>query len=97
MVLMWQPDPSAAVPKFGDWDESNPASSEGYTAIFNRVREEKQVEAGKMPAAASEPPYSNGYKQPGNENSKVCTAFLLIYIACCQILSLASRSKGVCV
>jgi len=50
-----------------------------------------------MPAAASEPPYSNGYKQPGNENSKVCTAFLLIYIACCQILSLASRSKGVCV
>lgn len=96
MVLMWQPDNSAAVPKFGDWDESNPASSEGYTAIFNRVREEKQVEAGKVPAVASETP-SNGYKQHGNENSKVCTAFLLIYIACCQLLSLASRFKGVSV
>jgi RPM1-interacting protein 4 len=90
MVLMWQPDHSAAVPKFGDWDESNPASSEGYTAIFNRVREEKQVEAGKVPAAASDTPYSNGHKQPGNENSKVCASFLLTYIACYPLLILAS-------
>ncbi|XP_059448428.1 RPM1-interacting protein 4-like isoform X2 [Corylus avellana] len=69
------PDHSAAVPKFGDWDESNPASSEGYTAIFNRVREEKQVEAGKVPATAGDTPYSNGHKQSGNENSKGCFCF----------------------
>ncbi|KAE8681809.1 transaldolase-like [Hibiscus syriacus] len=35
------PDKSAAVPKFGDWDESNPASADGYTHIFNKVREER--------------------------------------------------------
>ncbi|CAH8373879.1 unnamed protein product [Eruca vesicaria subsp. sativa] len=29
------------VPKFGDWDENNPASADGYTHIFNKVREER--------------------------------------------------------
>jgi hypothetical protein len=46
----------SAVPKFGDWD-SNPASADGYTLIFNKVREEKQTQPGK-PAA-----YGNGGKQ----------------------------------
>lgn len=69
------PDHGAAVPKFGDWDEGNPASADGFTAIFNRVLEEKQVEAGKLPASASETPHSNGHKQPGNENSKSCCCF----------------------
>jgi len=44
-----QPTRGSAVPKFGDWD-SNPASADGYTHIFNKVREEKQTQAGK-PAA----------------------------------------------
>ncbi|CAN1269570.1 RPM1-interacting protein 4 [Linum perenne] len=35
------PDQSSAVPKFGDWDENNPASADGYTHIFNKVREER--------------------------------------------------------
>ncbi|KAL6900746.1 hypothetical protein ACP4OV_005422 [Aristida adscensionis] len=43
------PTRGSAVPKFGDWD-SNPASADGYTHIFNKVREEKQSQAGK-PAA----------------------------------------------
>ncbi|KAL6342763.1 hypothetical protein AAG906_016597 [Vitis piasezkii] len=37
-----KPDDSTAVPKFGDWDERNPSSAEGYTHIFNKVHEEKQ-------------------------------------------------------
>jgi RPM1-interacting protein 4 len=40
-----QPTRGSAVPKFGDWD-SNPASADGYTHIFNKVREEKQGQAG---------------------------------------------------
>ncbi|CAN1767497.1 RPM1-interacting protein 4 [Linum perenne] len=36
-----RPDQSSAVPKFGDWDENNPASADGYTHIFNKVREER--------------------------------------------------------
>ncbi|KAK7339139.1 hypothetical protein VNO77_19787 [Canavalia gladiata] len=43
------PDKGAAVPKFGEWDESNPNSADGYTHIFNKVREEKQVGAGHAP------------------------------------------------
>ncbi|KAK9013346.1 hypothetical protein V6N11_041359 [Hibiscus sabdariffa] len=35
------PDKGAAVPKFGDWDERNPSSADGYTHIFNQVREER--------------------------------------------------------
>ena len=39
-----QPDRGSAVPKFGDWEESNDASvsDDGFSAIFNKVREEKQ-------------------------------------------------------
>ncbi|KAK7382692.1 hypothetical protein VNO80_01676 [Phaseolus coccineus] len=36
------PDKGAAVPKFGDWDVNNPASADGFTHIFNKVREERQ-------------------------------------------------------
>jgi RPM1-interacting protein 4 len=38
------PTRGSAVPKFGDWD-SNPASADGYTHIFNKVREEKSTQA----------------------------------------------------
>ncbi|XP_040997092.1 RPM1-interacting protein 4-like isoform X1 [Juglans microcarpa x Juglans regia] len=64
------PDHSAAIPKFGEWDESNPVSAVGYTEIFNIMQQEKQVEAGKVPVVASENSHSNGYKQPDNKNSK---------------------------
>lgn len=55
------------VPKFGDWDESDPASAEGYTHMFEKVREEKQIGA----AMATESPYSNGQRQYRNANPKV--------------------------
>lgn len=54
------------MPKFGDWD-SNPASADGYTHIFNKVREEKQTQAktpgfGKDGAAARGPgQHDDGY------------------------------------
>ncbi|KAF1895707.1 hypothetical protein Lal_00037823 [Lupinus albus] len=43
------PNRGAAVPKFWDWDESNPATTDGYTHIFNKVREERQVAAQNSP------------------------------------------------
>ena len=82
-VLMWQPDNGHAVPKFGDWDESDPTSAEGYSQIFNKVREEKQSEAGKVPTMATETSYSNGQKQYRNDNPKVSESLLLSF----QILS----------
>ncbi|CAA3007387.1 Hypothetical predicted protein [Olea europaea subsp. europaea] len=69
------PDHSLALPKFGDWDETNPASTEGYSQIFSRVREEKHSNAGNVPAAPTETSYSNGEKQYGNDNPKVCGCF----------------------
>ncbi|GMP55524.1 hypothetical protein CsSME_00020319 [Camellia sinensis var. sinensis] len=69
--LLKTPDHSPAVPKFGDWDESDPASAEGYSHIFNQVREEKQSGAGKVPVMATDTSYSNGQKQYGKGDSQL--------------------------
>ena len=68
---MWQPDDSTAVPKFGDWDERNPSSAEGYTHIFNKVHEEKQKVEGTVPAMVTEPSYPSGPEQYGKDHAKV--------------------------
>lgn len=69
------PDHSPAVPKFGEWDEADPTSAEGYTHIFNKVREERQSGAGKVPVMPTETSYSNGQKRIANDNSKSCWCF----------------------
>lgn len=66
---MCQPDKGAAVPKFGEWDENNPASADGFTHIFNKVREEK---AGKVPGTPPEPSYYTSRKPAGGDSAKVC-------------------------
>uniref|UniRef100_A0A0A0L950 RIN4 pathogenic type III effector avirulence factor Avr cleavage site domain-containing protein n=1 Tax=Cucumis sativus TaxID=3659 RepID=A0A0A0L950_CUCSA len=35
-------DNETAVPKFGEWDDGDAKAPENYTAIFNKVREERQ-------------------------------------------------------
>ncbi|KAG6416477.1 hypothetical protein SASPL_123907 [Salvia splendens] len=40
---------SVSVPKFGQWDENDPRSGEGFTVIFNKVKEEKHIAAAKFP------------------------------------------------
>lgn len=37
------PDRSPALPKFGDWNEKDPSSGEGFTVIFNQARNEKKT------------------------------------------------------
>ncbi|XAR62549.1 hypothetical protein NMG60_11017346 [Bertholletia excelsa] len=69
------PDHSPAVPKFGDWDETDPASAESYTQIFNKVREEKQSGAGKVPDMATQTPSYNGQNQYGSIKSRGCCCF----------------------
>ncbi|KAE8689683.1 hypothetical protein F3Y22_tig00110933pilonHSYRG00290 [Hibiscus syriacus] len=34
---------TTSVPKFGEWDETDPTSGEGFTVIFNKVKEEKHA------------------------------------------------------
>jgi RPM1-interacting protein 4 len=61
-----QPTRGSAVPKFGDWD-SNPASADGYTHIFNKVREEKQTQAGKPAAPGKDAARGSGNKHYGDD------------------------------
>lgn len=51
------------MPKFGDWDENNPASADGFSHIFNKVREEKQIESAKVPVMPMESPYYSSNRQ----------------------------------
>ncbi|KAJ8466612.1 hypothetical protein OPV22_029164 [Ensete ventricosum] len=44
----------SVIPKFGDWDESNPSTADGFSRIFNRVREEKQRVSAKVSQVSSD-------------------------------------------
>lgn len=63
----------AAVPKFGEWDEENPASADGFTHIFNQVREERHT---GTPNITTE---THAYGRPNHKNShqkaKTCCCF----------------------
>ncbi|TVU08249.1 hypothetical protein EJB05_41646, partial [Eragrostis curvula] len=49
--------PSAAVPKFGVWDEQSAASAaQGFTVQFDRVKREKQVARSGVPDVPRPPP-----------------------------------------
>ncbi|CAL0306004.1 unnamed protein product [Lupinus luteus] len=67
------PDKGAAVPKFGEWDVNNPASADGFTHIFNQVREERQGGAGYTPGTHNERPHAIR-KQPTDDKTQ-CFCF----------------------
>ncbi|PSS14094.1 RPM1-interacting protein, partial [Actinidia chinensis var. chinensis] len=66
------PDRGPAVPKFGQWDENNPASAEGFTHIFNEMRAERHIGAGKAPVSGNESSYTPMRKQNSHDDVKVC-------------------------
>ncbi|XP_047318160.1 RPM1-interacting protein 4-like isoform X2 [Impatiens glandulifera] len=62
----------SAVPRFGDWDETDPTAAEGFTEVFDRVRQERQNVEGGVPTTRNEFSRSYGHQQPVNQNSKKC-------------------------
>jgi len=38
------------LPKFGEWDVNDPASTEEFTVIFNKARDEKKTGGGRSSA-----------------------------------------------
>ena len=62
-----QPERGSAVPKFGEWDEKDPSTGEGFTDIFNKVREEKQ--SGNAPVITSDTGYSRSNQGRKYESS----------------------------
>lgn len=69
------PDHIAAVPKFGDWDESDPASVDRFTNIFNKLREERLKGTGNVAAEALGNPDYEDLKQHKNGTFKKCFCF----------------------
>ncbi|KAJ6815811.1 RPM1-interacting protein 4-like isoform X1 [Iris pallida] len=69
------PDKGPTVPKFGEWDENNPSSADGYTQLFNQVREEKQTGGAKVPIVTNDAMYLNSYNQGGSYKSSSCWCF----------------------
>jgi hypothetical protein len=60
-----QPDRGSAVPKFGEWDEKDPSTGEGFTDIFEKVKEEKLSGSGSAPVVSSDASYNRA-----NQNHK---------------------------
>ncbi|CAB4306088.1 unnamed protein product [Prunus armeniaca] len=48
----------ASIPKFGDWDEKDPHSGEGFTYIFEQVKEEKKT-ASQFPSMPQQQPVNH--------------------------------------
>lgn len=67
-----QSDKGSTVPRFGEWDENDPASAEGYTHIFNNVRQERQSAAGNGPEYFQSP-YRRSGEAPSS-GSKVLSS-----------------------
>lgn len=44
---------TSSIPKFGAWDEADPRSGEGFTAIFAKVKEEKQIGSVNFPTSTT--------------------------------------------
>jgi hypothetical protein len=57
------------VPKFGEWDEKDPSTGEGFTDIFDKVREEKQSGSSNAPTANSDAGYNRSNQSREHESS----------------------------
>ncbi|CAH8383654.1 unnamed protein product [Eruca vesicaria subsp. sativa] len=68
------PENVTVVPKFGDWDENNPASADGYTHIFNKVREERSTGA-NVSGSSRTPTHPSTRTNPSNSSKCCCFGF----------------------
>ncbi|KAL6909555.1 hypothetical protein ACP4OV_001836 [Aristida adscensionis] len=71
------PDRGTAVPKFGEWDEKDPSTGEGFTDIFNKVKEEKQSGSGNAPVITSD----TGYNRANQGRKYEPSALLMLQLA----------------
>lgn len=55
------------LPKFGEWDVNNPASADGFTVIFEKVRDEKKTGGG---TASNKPVGRPNYDTPKGSTNK---------------------------
>ncbi|CAM8944172.1 unnamed protein product [Rhodiola kirilowii] len=66
------PDNTPTVPKFGDWDESDPSAADRFTQVFDQVREQRQNGSGTRTATANGPSSQNRQRKFGNSSEGCC-------------------------
>ncbi|URE26024.1 RPM1-interacting protein [Musa troglodytarum] len=71
----------SAIPKFGDWDESDPSTADGYSRIFNNVREGKQRVSAEVSQVSSDKTYDKDHES--NHEPSVC-GFIYSYAYVCH-------------
>ncbi|XP_078166987.1 RPM1 interacting protein 4 [Carex rostrata] len=64
----------SALPKFGEWDK-DPSAAEGYTDIFNKVKEEKQTGSSKSPMITDDSIYLRPSTHSTNYKSSCWSCF----------------------
>ncbi|KAK9051793.1 hypothetical protein SSX86_028421 [Deinandra increscens subsp. villosa] len=67
---------SASVPMFGAWDEKDPKSADGFTVIFQKVKEEKHIAATNFPPIPQQPVYNVKTQKKDDGRDKVRTRLL---------------------
>ncbi|KAJ6999340.1 hypothetical protein NC653_010130 [Populus alba x Populus x berolinensis] len=83
---------AASIPKFGAWDETDPRSGEGFTVIFNRVKEEKQIASTTFPSVPTQP---GSPRNKGNSSSRSKRFFIGSFVLLkCQPNPLWTRSQA---
>lgn len=77
---MEQNNRAPAIPKFGTWDVTDPNSGEGYTAIFNKIKEERQIKSANITntPTLNKSNIQNQYAGSFSWFSKVITSYMLI-------------------
>nr|ACU13629.1 unknown [Glycine max] len=59
------------LPKFGEWDDNDPTSAEGFTVIFNKARDEKKTGGNPdSPGKTATDPHSKPAVEPGKTQTK---------------------------
>lgn len=59
------------MPEFGGWNESDPSAGDGFTDIFNKVREEKNNESKEVLYITDDSMYSSSYSHGSSKKSPV--------------------------
>lgn len=74
--MHFQREKVAAVPRFGEWDETNPASGDNYTHAFNQLHHEKITGSPMVSNMSTEQPSATRQKKNGHNKFKV---YYIIY------------------
>ncbi|KAM0947071.1 putative RPM1-interacting protein 4/NOI4 [Dioscorea sansibarensis] len=66
---------TSVVPKFGEWDECDPSSADGYSHVFSRMKEEKQTSSAKVPVISHDPIRTDQLNKDRSPKSTRCGCF----------------------